>query len=84
MALNYAMLSPARAPIPLPNELTIKEVNSGVELSLVVPDAPPTGAASAGGSGGAKKMKDTGKLWLTDQRVRARHSCFRLPSPQRY
>ncbi|KAI0727262.1 hypothetical protein C8Q72DRAFT_876400 [Fomitopsis betulina] len=69
MALNYAMLSPARAPIPLPNELTIKEVNSGVELSLVVPDAPPTRVASAGGSGGAKKMKDTGKLWLTDQRL---------------
>ena len=51
--------------------LTIKEGNGGVELLLVVPDAPPTGAASAGGSGGAKKMKDTGKLWLTDQRVRA-------------
>ena len=84
MALNCAMLSPARAPIPLPNELTIKEVNGGVELSLVVPDAPPTGGASAGGSGGAKKMKDTGKLWLTDQRVRACHSCSRLPSPQRY
>ncbi|KAH9927278.1 uncharacterized protein B0H18DRAFT_1003846 [Fomitopsis serialis] len=69
MALNYAMLSPARAPIPLPNELTIKEVNGGVELSLTIPDAPPTGASSAGGSGGAKKMKDVGKLWLTDQRL---------------
>ncbi|KAH9833775.1 uncharacterized protein C8Q71DRAFT_175469 [Rhodofomes roseus] len=71
MALNYAMLSPARAPIPLPNELTIRDLNGGVELSLSIPDAPPSGASSslAGGLGGAKKMKDVGKLWLTDQRL---------------
>ncbi|KAF8638552.1 hypothetical protein AX17_002095 [Amanita inopinata Kibby_2008] len=70
MALNWTMLSPDRSPIPLPNEMTITNVNSGVELSLTVPDVPPTGAAaSSGGSGGAKKYKALGRIWLTDQRL---------------
>ncbi|CCM02319.1 uncharacterized protein FIBRA_04411 [Fibroporia radiculosa] len=69
MALNYAMLSPSRSPIPLPHELTIRTVDSGVELSLTVPDAPPSRSADSGGSGGAKKLKDVGRLWLTDQRL---------------
>lgn len=80
MALNYAMLSPARAPIPLPNELTIRDLNGGVELSLSIPDAPPSGASNSGGLGGGKKMKDVGKLWLTDQRVRAFYFAYRRHS----
>jgi len=69
MALNCVMLSPARSPIPLPHELTIRTLDSGVELSISIPDAPPAGSAGSGGSGGTKKLKETGRMWLTDQRV---------------
>ncbi|KAF4619713.1 hypothetical protein D9613_004810 [Agrocybe pediades] len=68
MALNWAMLSKDRSPIPLPHETTITTVDSGVEVFLTIPDAPPVGSSSAGGSGGVQKMKATGRLWLTDQR----------------
>ena len=70
MALNCVMLSPARSPIPLPHELTIRTLDSGVELTVLIPDAPPSAAASAGGSGGSRKLRETGRMWLTDQRVR--------------
>jgi hypothetical protein len=70
MALNWTMLNPNRSPIPLPNEQAIITVSSGAELSLTVPDTPPTQSASAGGSGGAKNLKGSGGVWLTDQRVR--------------
>lgn len=70
MALNWTMLTSNRSPVPLPNEIDITSVDSGVELYLLIPDAPPSGPALAGGSGGTKKLKSTGKLWLTDQRVR--------------
>ncbi|KAI0375967.1 hypothetical protein BV20DRAFT_960054 [Pilatotrama ljubarskyi] len=69
MALNWATLSPSRQPTPLPHELTIRTIDSGVELSLQIPDAPPSGAATSGGSGGAKKLKEVGRIWLTDQRL---------------
>ncbi|KAJ7499400.1 hypothetical protein FB451DRAFT_1205311 [Mycena latifolia] len=68
MALNWTMLGPNRAPVPLPNEATITTIDSGVELILRVPDAPPTQAATAGGAGGSKTLKATGKLSITDQR----------------
>ncbi|KDR84322.1 hypothetical protein GALMADRAFT_205992 [Galerina marginata CBS 339.88] len=68
MALNWAMLNANRSPVPLPNEMTITTVDSGVDISLSIPDAPPSGSSSSGGSGGAKKLKASGKLWLTDQR----------------
>ena len=70
MALNWAMLSPDRAPIPLPDELIIRTVDAGVELTVIIPNAPPTGSATSGGSGGSKKLKEAGRLFLTDQRVR--------------
>lgn len=70
MALNWTMLSPNRSPVPLPNEMTITSIDSGVELILHVPDAPPSQTAAAGGSGGSKTLKATGKLAVTDQRVR--------------
>ncbi|GBE80166.1 hypothetical protein BKA93DRAFT_116621 [Sparassis latifolia] len=69
MALNWTMLSPNRSPVPLPHEMTIRTVDSGVELTLVVTDSPPAGAARSGGSGGSKKLKEQGRLWLTDHRV---------------
>jgi hypothetical protein len=61
MALNWAMLDGVRAPVPLPHEMTITSVESGVELALTVP---------GGTDGSARKLKETGKIWVTDQRVR--------------
>ncbi|KAL1944120.1 hypothetical protein VTO73DRAFT_3305 [Trametes versicolor] len=69
MALNWATLSPARQPTPLPNELTLRTIDSGVELTLFIPDAPPSGSTTSGGSGGVKKLKENGRIWLTDQRL---------------
>ncbi|KAN0126563.1 hypothetical protein V8E52_000203 [Russula decolorans] len=69
MALNWTMLKPDRTPLPLPGELTIMTVEPGAEVSLAVPDTPPTGSSMSGGSGGARKLNGTGKLFLTDQRL---------------
>ncbi|KAG5638077.1 hypothetical protein H0H81_001927 [Sphagnurus paluster] len=69
MALNWTMLNPNRSPVPLPNEMNITTVDSGVDLTLTIPDVAPTGTAPAGGSGGSKRLKSLGRLWLTDQRL---------------
>lgn len=69
MSLNWTMLSPARSPIPLPHELTIRTIDAGAELTLIIPDSPPSSSSPSGGSGGSKKLKEVGRLWLTDQRV---------------
>ena len=45
-------------------------VEPGAEVSLSIPDTLPTGSSTSGGSGGARKLNGTGKLFLTDQRVR--------------
>ncbi|KAJ7762763.1 hypothetical protein DFH07DRAFT_813370 [Mycena maculata] len=51
------------------NELKpITTVDSGVEMILRVPDAPPSDGASAGGSGGSKTLKATGKILVTEQK----------------
>ena len=69
MALNWTMINPNRSPVPLPNEMTITTIDSG-DLALTIPDSPPSGPSAAGGSGGVKKLKAPGKVYLTDQRVR--------------
>ncbi|KAA1466675.1 hypothetical protein DENSPDRAFT_831550 [Dentipellis sp. KUC8613] len=69
MALNWAMLNPDRTPVPLPREAFITTIDTGVELSLTIPNTLPTASSTSGGSGGAKKLKDTGKLFLSDQRL---------------
>ncbi|KZT29487.1 hypothetical protein NEOLEDRAFT_1107256 [Neolentinus lepideus HHB14362 ss-1] len=69
MALNWAMLSLKRTPVPLPHEQTITTVDSDVELHLIIPHVPPAGSVSSGGSGSSKDMKETGRIWLTDQRL---------------
>jgi WW domain-binding protein 2 len=71
MALNWTMLSADRSPVPLPHEATITTIETGADLTVIVPDAPPSGSASSGGSGGNRIFKETGRLWLTDQRVRS-------------
>ncbi len=81
MALNWATLSPSRQPTPLPHEITIRTIDAGVELTLYIPDAPPSSGATSGGSGGTKKLKENGRIWVTDQRVRT--SLFRATSLQR-
>ncbi|KAJ7087276.1 hypothetical protein B0H15DRAFT_843345 [Mycena belliarum] len=68
MALNWTMLGPNRTPVPLPNEMTIANIDGGIELILRVPDAPPAQAATAGGSGGSKTLKAVGKITVTDKR----------------
>lgn len=65
MALNWVMLNPNRIPVPLPHEMTITTIDSGVEILLTIPTAASTG----GGSGGTKRLKAHGKVYLTDQRV---------------
>lgn len=65
------MLGQDRSPIPLPNETTILTIDDGAEMSLTVPDAPPSQSSSGGGSGGEKKLKEMGRIYLTDQRVRS-------------
>lgn len=77
MALNWTMLSTDRTPVPLPKELMVMTVESG-EVSLIIPDVPPTGTSTSGGSGGGRKLDGTGKLFLTDQRVRSSET--RVPS----
>ncbi|KAH8118794.1 hypothetical protein DFH11DRAFT_701018 [Phellopilus nigrolimitatus] len=69
MALNWTMLSPDRAPIPLPDETTIFTVDDGAEIILSIPDALPSQGASSGGSGGSKRLKEIGRIHLTDQRL---------------
>ncbi|KII94590.1 hypothetical protein PLICRDRAFT_127627 [Plicaturopsis crispa FD-325 SS-3] len=69
MALNWTMFNPEGQYVPLPNENTITYVESGAEIALTIPDAPPSNSARAGGSGGSKKMKGVGRVWLTDQRL---------------
>ncbi|PPQ66174.1 hypothetical protein CVT24_000151 [Panaeolus cyanescens] len=68
MALNWTMLNSNHAPIPLPNEMTITQIDKGVDILVIIPDAPPVGSSSGGGSGGSKRLKSMGKVWLTDQR----------------
>ncbi|KAJ7585825.1 hypothetical protein C8J56DRAFT_939643 [Mycena floridula] len=68
MALNWAMLTPNRSPIPLPHEQTITTVETGVDIMLNIPDSPPADSATAGGSGGTKKHQASGGVWVTDQR----------------
>ena len=63
------MLNPNRSPVPLRNEMVITTIDSGVDLALIIPDVPPSNSSSAGGSGGLKKLRAMGKIWLTDQRV---------------
>ncbi|KAG6825718.1 hypothetical protein H0H92_002718 [Tricholoma furcatifolium] len=69
MALNWVMLTPNRSPVPLDKEMSITTVDRGVDLSLNIPDAVPRGNATAGGSGGNKKLNALGKVWLTDKRL---------------
>lgn len=63
------MLDAQRSPVPLPHEMTISNVGSGVELILTIPNTAPAGSAPAGGLSGPKRLKATGKVWLTDVRV---------------
>jgi WW domain-binding protein 2 len=71
MALNWTMLDAHRSPVPLPHELIIRTV-SAADVSLTIPNAPPTAGSSSGGAGGEKIVTATGKIWLTDNRVRTR------------
>lgn len=64
MALNWTMLDATRAPVPLPHELIIRTIESGPEITLSIPDTPE------------RKLKESGRLWLTDKRVRVTSLTF--------
>ncbi|KAI0092097.1 hypothetical protein BDY19DRAFT_928323 [Irpex rosettiformis] len=68
MALNWAMLDASRSPVPLPHELIVRTV-SAADVSVTVPNAPPTSTSTSGGSGGTRKLTGSGKIWLTDNRL---------------
>ncbi len=63
MALNCAMLDGDRNPIPLPNEVTVMTIDSGVDLVLTIPDMSGDGPK-------LRTLKASGRAWITDQRVR--------------
>ncbi|KAI0320222.1 hypothetical protein OF83DRAFT_1081743 [Amylostereum chailletii] len=69
MALNWTMLNSDRAPVSLPRESTVMSIDTGAEISIIIPDAPPSSSSTAGGSGGEKKLKGDGTVHLTDQRL---------------
>jgi hypothetical protein len=84
MALNWAMLDDARNPVPIGHEITITTIDTGAEVTLIVPDSPPTASGNAGGSGGNKKLKESGRIWVTDQRVSSNiHLYARAPTHHR-
>lgn len=70
MALNWTMLKPDRSPVPLPNEMIITTINSGVDIALTAPHGQSTSASSSGGpTAEGTRLKAIGRFWLTDQRV---------------
>ena len=62
MALNWTMLDQKRLPVPLPDEINILTINDGAEVILTIPN-----------SGGPKRLKETGRIHLTDHRVRIKY-----------
>jgi len=59
------MLDDNQNPVPLPGEEQIMNIDQGVEITLLVPNSRSTGGI--GGSG--DKLKELGKLKLTDKRL---------------
>ncbi|KAL7282680.1 hypothetical protein ACG7TL_004154 [Trametes sanguinea] len=69
MSLNGASINASRQPNPLPHELAIRSVDTGVEVVLQIPDATSGGSSTSSGSSGPRKLKNIGGIWLTDQRL---------------
>jgi len=59
------MLDDRQNPVPLPGEERVMTIDQGVEITLLVSNSRSTGGI--GGSG--DKLKETGKIWLTDKRL---------------
>jgi hypothetical protein len=75
MALNWTMLNDDRSPIPLPNEQIIDNISAGAEIALFIPNSLPTdGGPGPSATASPRKIRETGQVWLTDQRVRACHT----------
>ncbi|KAG2013060.1 hypothetical protein CC2G_009996 [Coprinopsis cinerea AmutBmut pab1-1] len=51
MALNWAMLNSNRTPVPLPNEMTITTVDSGVDVVVTIPPIGSNSTAPSGAGG---------------------------------
>jgi len=64
-SIDWTMLDDNRDPVPLPGEESVMDIDHGVEMTLLIPDSRPSGGI--GGSG--ERLRETGKLWLTDKRL---------------
>jgi len=64
-SINWTMLDDQQNPVPLPGEERVMDIDQGVEVTLQVPSTRSTGGI--GGSG--DKLKETGRLRLTDKRL---------------
>ncbi|KAI5987776.1 hypothetical protein EDC04DRAFT_2821541 [Pisolithus marmoratus] len=67
MAVNWVMLDAIRNPVPIQDERTITTVDA--ECTLVIPDAPPSTSSVPSGASGQSKMKENGRIHLTDKRL---------------
>ncbi|KIO12533.1 hypothetical protein M404DRAFT_124458 [Pisolithus tinctorius Marx 270] len=68
MALNWVMLDTIRNPVPIQGETFITAVD--VECTLLIPDgAPPSTSSASRAAGDHPKMKESGKMHLTDKRL---------------
>jgi WW domain-binding protein 2 len=68
MALNWTMIND-QGPVPLPEERMLSR-ESGADVTIRIPNVPPEGEATSGGSGGqARTLKALGNVWVTTQRV---------------
>jgi hypothetical protein len=61
MALNWTMLNDARQPVPIGQEHNVMVIDKDAEIVLSVPSHQSGGTHTT--------MKETGGIWLTDQRV---------------
>lgn len=60
MALNWTMLDDAKRPVPLGEEHFVMTIDKGAEVTISIPEM--AGASS-------RKLKESGRMWLTEQRV---------------
>ncbi|KAF8524588.1 hypothetical protein BU17DRAFT_74712 [Hysterangium stoloniferum] len=61
MALNWVTLNDTRQPVPIGEEHNVMVIGTGVEMVLSVPSQQSGGTPT--------KLKETGGIWLTDQRL---------------
>lgn len=69
------MLDDQHNPVPLPGEEHIMNIDQGVEITLLVPHS----RSASGSSGSGERLREMGKLQLTDKRVSDQRHLHFLP-----